>query len=139
MFSEKEQMSKNNYVLRQCGRILHIFEPIYRINYYFVTAKNWIDARKFIESHFMVKLERDLKERSGYFCILNKNKTECGVIWAVKNDYPYLAHEILHAVCWSMDRVGIKLSAESEEAYTYLHTFLMRSILKGDISVLRSK
>ena len=129
----------NNYVLKHYGKILHIFEPLYRINYYFITAKNWKETKKFIETYFKVDLKpkRD-GDKDGYFCVLNKYKTDVGVIWARKNDHINLAHEIMHAVFWAMYERGIDLSFEGEEAFTYLHTFLMRSILIGDIRKIKA-
>lgn len=41
-----------------------------------------------------------------------------------------LAHEIFHCTCFIMDRVGIKLTDESDEAYAYLIGYLTNEILK---------
>lgn len=65
--------------------------------------------------------------RGGIFKVISQKGTDVGVIWA--DDIPNLAHEILHAVFWVADNRGIELHSKSEEAFCYLHTFLMRAIL----------
>ena len=42
-----------------------------------------------------------------------------------------LAHEVAHAVCFLMERVGIKMTDESEEAYTYAIQDITSKILKA--------
>lgn len=44
--------------------------------------------------------------------------------------YGYLAHEIFHAVEFVMERIGMKLSNKSNEAYTYLVQYLTKEIYK---------
>jgi hypothetical protein len=44
--------------------------------------------------------------------------------------YGHLAHEIFHAVEFLMDRIGMKLTNESDEAYAYLISYLTEEIYK---------
>lgn len=44
--------------------------------------------------------------------------------------YGHLAHEIFHAVEFIMERIGAKLTAESDEAYAYLVGYLTKEIHK---------
>jgi hypothetical protein len=44
--------------------------------------------------------------------------------------YGHLAHEIFHAVEFIMDRIGMKLVRESDEAYAYLISYLTTEIHK---------
>ena len=124
----------NEYISKRYGKILHIFDPIFRLNFYFLYASNWKEAKKFIESYFKLELPvHGANDKDGYFCVLQEpdTQTDVGVIWARKNDYVNLAHEVFHAVCWIADCKQIELSRGSEEAFAYLHTFLMRTILKS--------
>lgn len=41
-----------------------------------------------------------------------------------------VAHECLHATCYILDYVGISLTEESEEAYTYLISYLVNEVYK---------
>lgn len=45
-------------------------------------------------------------------------------------DYGYLQHEILHATVGILSDIGLKLTDESEEAYTYLTQFITEEIYK---------
>ena len=41
-----------------------------------------------------------------------------------------LGHEVLHAVSFILRKVGIDHTDETEEAYTYLHQYVMHQVLK---------
>lgn len=43
-------------------------------------------------------------------------------------DYGTIAHEIFHAVAFLFNRIGIKLSMESDEAFAYAIEFLTKKI-----------
>lgn len=45
--------------------------------------------------------------------------------------YGVLAHEIFHAVDFIMRRIGITLSSDSDEAYTYLMGYVTREFFKA--------
>lgn len=45
-------------------------------------------------------------------------------------DYGTLAHEIFHAVAFIMDRVGMVLCRQSDEAYAYLIGYVTKEIYK---------
>lgn len=47
-----------------------------------------------------------------------------------KNNFETIAHEVLHLIrFWLQDYQGIKLSPETEEIYTLLHSFYFNQIL----------
>jgi hypothetical protein len=41
-----------------------------------------------------------------------------------------LGHEVLHAVSFVLRKAGIEHTDETEEAYTYLHQFVMHQVLR---------
>jgi hypothetical protein len=53
-------------------------------------------------------------------------------------DISCLVHEIFHCVCGIMDRIGSKLTDETEEPYAYLLDFLTREIL-GELDMFAKK
>jgi len=60
----------------------------------------------------------------GYRCadiVLDQNQISVGLI----------AHEVMHSVFFIMSYVGIPLTQESEEAYTFLNGYLMNSIMQN--------
>lgn len=46
-------------------------------------------------------------------------------------DYGVLQHEIFHAVVFILERVGMKLTPESDEAYAYMIEYLTVQIFKN--------
>jgi hypothetical protein len=41
-----------------------------------------------------------------------------------------IAHEVLHATLFIMEHIGIKLCSKSDEAYTYLHGYIIGELYK---------
>jgi hypothetical protein len=78
------------------------------------------------------------KYTSEHFDVLGRycpHEKYCPFIWLpskpkTARQLSTVAHEILHSVFDCMEWAGIKYSRESEEAYTYLHTHLMKQFLK---------
>ncbi len=54
------------------------------------------------------------------------------LVWINRKDnMETLAHELLHIVhFWLCEHLGIKMSIETEEIYTTLHSFYMRECMK---------
>lgn len=46
-------------------------------------------------------------------------------------DYAFLSHEVFHASCAVMEKIGGSLSETSEEVYAYLITFITQKIIEG--------
>lgn len=121
---------KKEYSRKWFGKILHIFDPIYRMNFYFIRANTWEEYSKIFYKEFKIKEGVDPKD--GKFSVVtHKDNIEIAVLWA--NDISILSHECMHAVFWVMNKKDIKLCYESEEAFCYLHDFLMNSILNKKI------
>ncbi len=55
---------------------------------------------------------------------MKKQKTITGI------DIADLAHEIEHAVFMIFDRIGMKHTIESDEAYAYFQQYIMRKVLQ---------
>lgn len=53
-------------------------------------------------------------------------------ILILKTFFGTIAHEALHAIFSILDIVGIKLSVESEEAFTYLHEYIFNALIWDD-------
>ena len=119
---------RHRYTSKWCGSILHIFDPVFRQNYYYVDCKNESDYNKILKVEF--KIIQDAKNRDGGFQVFERQKTEIGFIWTSGRDVPTLAHEVLHAVSYCLRSKGLQLSAETDEAYAYVMGFIMGEILK---------
>ena len=98
-----------------------------------------------------VVIEHDLKAAVAYISKFDKECTSdflkgCNgayfepekhpaIIWLPKNpetpkEYGTLSHEVLHAVIALSRIVGLTLSEDSEEAFTYLQGYITEQILK---------
>jgi hypothetical protein len=52
------------------------------------------------------------------------------VIWVhTRDDFPTLAHEVMHAIFGMLDQRGLRHTSESEEAYTYTVSFVLNAAL----------
>ena len=68
--------------------------------------------------------------RRGFF--LAKPTERSSMIWLSKDaQLGVISHETFHATCHILGCVGLTLTSESEEAYTYYQQFLVNSILTG--------
>mgnify|MGYP001332340434 CR=1 FL=1 len=114
-----------NYVRKWYGKILHIFEPVFRVNIYWIKAKTEKEYKSIYEKQFNLPYTGNLKD--GKMCVLEQNGTPVIVLWA--NDEVNISHECLHATFWILKEHGVILSEESEEIFCYLQGFLLRAIL----------
>lgn len=109
--------------------ILHIYEPMYRINFYYILATTQPDFCKILNDELNIEMEpkHDLSF-VGRFVTAKKAGTEVGIIWTSNRNPEFIAHECLHAAFWTMESRGIVLSYSSEEAFTYMLQFLVAEV-----------
>jgi hypothetical protein len=101
------------------NKILHIFDPIFRQNYW-VFNKDWKekDLKEYLDEY---NCDVNLKDSSGKFWgidDLGKSHTACnmGVIWFT--ELHTLVHECIHATHWLMGNAGLKYDDEFMAYYT---------------------
>ena len=81
---------------------------------------------------------QEIKERlKGYFGGRTINIKEGNVVIYIPNNLKYdfyipniITHEVLHATHMIMDRIGLKLSFESDEAFCYLNGYINQKIFE---------
>jgi hypothetical protein len=108
--------------------IKKISEPIYRKNIHFIFDTPKDKALAYLKKYFIPLNFDDHWERAGvmygddadYFIVLPDKKPT----WTVTT---IIAHEAFHAVAKIMRSKGIELCSESEEAFTYYHTWILQS------------
>ncbi len=109
-------------------KIKHIFDPIFRQNYYYFNDKTHESYRKRVLKRFGV----ELPERSGTSGRFNAIETEgqdIGCIWARDGDMQHIVHECLHAVYFFMEARAIN----NEEVYCYALQFLVKEIIRNKV------
>ena len=121
---------KQAYVSKRYKNIIHIWEPLFRSNFYYIIADNIEKYHEIVKKSFKIKLahkERDI-EGNATSCVKDGNTLH--FIWTKKHSPSTLAHECFHAASDDLACKGIKLTDESNEAFAYHIEFLMENILK---------
>lgn len=123
---------KSEYISKWCGKILHIFDPIFMQNIYFVNAKNEIEFAEKIKS--IVKIEPRKRSMDGGFKVIEgKYQTEICLIWG--SSYSIIAHECAHAAHYILSRKDIPLNDETTEVYAYYIQFLVKEISRSGVVI----
>jgi len=67
-------------------------------------------------------------------CLYLENETnQANVVWVdsmPEVDICIISHEALHAAVNILDRIGIALTPENDEALAYLHEYILKSFMK---------
>ena len=121
-------MSKE-YISKQCGEILHIYDPIYKQNYYYFCCKSHKDYQRIARLKFKIEF-KDKTNTDGAFNVFEHGGIEVCFIWTKGRKVELIAHEISHAVSYVLRQKGLPLSDDTEEAYAYLTQFLMNQIIR---------
>lgn len=120
---------------KEKGQFLLIKGTVYPFDTLVTTADHdavcaYIEKRGYVldaserEQLEMGGVGRTVMLRGGQTIIrLEPAKTKIGI------DVADLAHEIAHAAHFLFDRIGIKHSHDSDEAYAYYQAYLMREVL----------
>ncbi len=116
------------YLKKRWGKVLHIFEPTLRQNYYFIYAKDRNEYLKIVKKRFNIQLP--IKDAVGAFNVIAQGDTDVCLLWANIKDVCNIAHECFHAIIYSLQQRDIELSSKTEEIYAYHLAFLMRAIIE---------
>lgn len=117
---------KLNYISKWFKNVLHIYDPIYRMNFfYFKGSRKLCNAQA--QKLFNVTWNLD-KNLSGNFSVYIIGGQEAGLIWAA--DLPALVHECTHATIYTLSDRGVGLIDPKGEAYAYYTAFLYREITR---------
>lgn len=114
------------YVSKKFKDCVHIFDPIFRQNYYV-----FYNEKKELYYKFLKENKAEYEEDqfiNGQFKHIVVDNTEIGVLWAV--DTSALTHEALHAVNWCLWGRGIDHNDETEEIFAYMQNFIIDRTLE---------
>jgi len=109
-------------------KILHIYEPLYQANFYYIPANSYKEYARIIDKQLKIKSIFSDKTSGAGFEVYEKDNTDVGFIWAPKGKWDLISHECFHASHWLMANRGLKLTDDSEEAYAYLLQFIVGQI-----------
>ena len=123
---------KCKYLSKWVGKILHIYDWIYRQNYYYIPAKTHKEYRDICWKQLKCKIEEKETETGGGFNVFIQGKnqdTEVCYIWA--NNKRDIVHECFHAISYTLRHRDIPLNDDTDEVFAYALGFLVDEILKN--------
>ena len=112
-------------------KIQHIYDPIFKQNYYFIDCKNHDEFLKICSDEIKVDLENEKTLVDGECYELIINGIPVQVFWANKRRIEIVVHGCFHAIYTCLSTRGIVLSNSSEEIFAYLLQFLIEEIKSG--------
>lgn len=109
-----------------------IFEPVYQVKIHFIFDTPKDKAYAYIRKQDIIPMDFDEHwqkagvmysddENGDYFIILPDKKPT----WTITT---IIAHEAFHVVARVMRSKGIQLAKESEEAFNYLHSWILQEL-----------
>ena len=128
---KKLQTVKPQYISRSYGSILHIWEPVFQSNYYYIIAKDYQEYCAVIKHHFEIESKEEREnEPLGHTTCYEGKKGTMVFIWTKERTPDVLAHECLHAVAHELNARGVVMTLSNDEIFAYFLQFLMREIIK---------
>lgn len=113
------------YISKKIGNIIHVFDPIYMVNFYAVVDMSNKEFCSIIKKD--IKLELPKSDSDGKFYCIKRHGQEIGLIWSTDKT-EHLTHECFHATSWALRKKGLELGEDSDEAFAYYQQFLIKAI-----------
>jgi len=120
-----KKRKKLPYINKKIGDIIHVFDPIYMINFYAVVGMSNKKFCSIIKKD--IKLELPNSDSDGKFYEIERKGQKIGLIWATDKSH-HLTHECFHATSWALRKKGLELTGDSDEAFAYYQQFLIKAI-----------
>jgi hypothetical protein len=109
------------FIRKQIGGILHIYDPIFRQNYYVYSGT----PSGFVKEFKRRGITFEEPEGDGAFKEVEHKGYIFGVIFS-RDKTRSLMHECLHAAIWGLGKRGIPVSQEYDEVLAYYQSFLYK-------------
>jgi len=113
-----------NFISEFHKDILHIYDSLFGMNFYFVKARTEKEFVSKIKPLIDIPLRENSENAVGSFRVINY---DC-FLWGYKPED--IAHECFHATHHVMKNAGIPLNNDTSEVYAYHLQFLMREIFR---------
>lgn len=121
-------MSKEKYyIAKKYGDMLHIYDPVFRVNYWYQTIRDFKKAEKLLK-RLDIKHEFN-RENQGGFTVYEKFGQEICIMWTKGQDSD-IVHECCHAANYILEKAGININKETDEIHAYYVSFLFKIIKK---------
>lgn len=116
----------NTYFVKSWGNIIHIYDPIFRFNIWYLTVKNFDKAKKALK---ILGIKHEFKTNNqGGFSVYERFGQEIGIMWT-KGSKIDISHECCHATFYILEKSGIPHNVDTDETYAYHQSFLFKCIV----------
>jgi hypothetical protein len=123
--TKKDKKKWCPYISKKIGNIIHVFDPIYMVNFYAIVGVSNKEFCKAIKQD--IKLTLPSSDSDGKFYEIERHGQKVGLIWSTDKT-EHLTHECFHATSWALRKKGLYLGEDSEEAFSYYQQFLIKAI-----------
>lgn len=113
------------------SKIQHIYDPIFKQNYYFIDCKNHDEFLKICLDELEIDIGKEKRLVDGECYEIIREDIPIQVFWTNKKHIEVVVHECFHAVYSCLSNRGIELSTSSEEIFAYLLQYLIEEIKSG--------
>lgn len=110
-------------------KIIHIYDETFKQNYYILYGAPLKEYIKNVKKYTNFIIEDKENYHTGKCEVYLVKGVRIIFVWTMKRKIPILAHELSHAVYFTLRDRQIKISDDSEEVYAYLLERLLREVL----------
>lgn len=108
-------------------KILHIYEPVHRQNYYYCAGTSLARIQKLVKDTCGVDVSGMVYDGLGKTFYVMHPEAGRAIFICLKDprDYPNLVHELVHAVAYALIPRGYSFD-ENQEVFSYVSAFLFK-------------
>jgi hypothetical protein len=112
-------------------KLKHVYDPVNRQNYYGALGAKPEALKRAVKKFTGVSIDDMTFNGRGKSFYIDTAEGRLVFVWTRKaKDYPVLVHETVHAVAFSLTRLGYAFD-EDQEVYSYSAEFIFRSLTGG--------
>ena len=116
------------YVRKQCGKVLHIVDPVLRSNFYYICTPTHAEFVKVVKDKLNIDVE-DHNSAEGECLFIETEDNNICILWTCKRTPAIVAHEVLHAIFALFRLQNIPLNESTEEIFSLAVQYLLGAIL----------
>jgi len=125
----RKKKPEYRFIREKKGNILFIYDPIFKINYYYICCPTHKRFREILGKEVKITGLAEKKGTSGG-CVVTYDSGEVCCIWTNKKCAGLVAHEVLHALTMLI-RAGhkIEFNDHTEEMYCLAMEYAVKAIM----------
>lgn len=126
----KRKKKEYRFIREKKGNILYIYEPVFKVNYYYVCCPTHERFREILAKEVNITGIAEKKGTNGG-CLVMYDIGDVCCIWTKRKSPGLIAHEALHALTSFMfEAHKIPLNDQTEEMYCLQIEYLVNAIME---------